>query len=989
MKSHQQLQAETLRLLEALKSNETSKAISLINSSIINRTLVPERTALVLASSDFLDYQIVDTILKHKDFNYTSHNQLATAIKDALIKYFHQSKEEYQEVILLLLSHKSFHSEFCENILHLGDIADNHSTDPIIKLIKLIKVVHYNHGIWLRIKYQYAIAKAFKNLNTDITALEWEYLAISEVAKIMKPSGRETIINPLKGDSRLGQYECITQPLKNTVKYYMEGQSSDMPYKITQTDAFNAAMALAVLFMTSWNDSALEEEYLNYFYLAQQINSGASQVVGSNRQQQFLQLFTKFHSKENFTLNNKLDLLVAVAPLLQIPTTESLHCVSWICNQSYSDKTLADYILGNYLLHISEQSYCHSETVRKYDDEISALVSLYGLGDNIDLDSAILKFETIAGQYIKSDKHRAFNAYVLSLIAQHKLSMSRENHTLKRQKSIIEQTIQSIQSMAATYDSSYSIHYTTLAIELVLHFLKESNEISNKIILLKCIFQIYQILSAAGEKIDLVKKNLNYIWDKITKANLFENHIHAITKMLSDALKTAKNSDIRSMVVNHLFDLIKQANKIKLSQPIEYAVNELFIETCSNSKLSYTSDQVDIFRAQLERMEQIAVKNPQYDVGLLYINLVNILVNPQDKFDAYEKAVELRHPKAAIDICKFNPNPKVDINRVVKVLHQALSMAFFPVVNTEVITKIHAWLVYNKQYFPLANIEIEQFIKFEAFANNAKQYLKGDLTTLVVGHNFLPALIKLVNDQPNDSVTLKKMFLSIKLLLEMTLNATFIKNKYGLLDNDIEIMMNKSFNFLSELAYGKIRSINSGLAHSYMQLYVLYKHFITEQIKQNALLPSCLIPEYDVDAIILGSVVHADVKSSLMSSLAADDIYVNKLKTTFDNNPSGTRTEQSLTEQDNILPANSISHEIIRVRKQLEISPNASNNVSNTSTNFVRTSIQSGYSNVYSRLFPIKKDEEKELQPMTFKQRDDNSDVKDDYDNTSISGGPS
>lgn len=914
MRSNSTIERQASSLLYALISRQIDEVTRIINNfPLINHPIDSSgNTAFRLAYTTHYDILIAKFIINHNDFDPES-NQFREVF-ELTVKNYIQNKAYFMELLLLLLTHNYFHSAYMFNPdSDLGRYIQNNTDEPIVYLMDLLSS-HYKYSNSIHaLTYRYKISKQFKKLGAPHAGLEWEYSAISAAMNLIQNRQLEWSYSNDEFN------ETTIAILKNTVKYYMAGQTKNMPYIITQSDAFNAAMLVGCWYFKSSKDSTDVDYFHDAINIAKIDDISDSNSVLSNskyqRKIEFLKIFTTFHAfGTKLSSHQTIEMMIALEPLLQIPTQEAQLFFHWVEENNKKWESVCISAIHIFIVNLCAQTNKYKNMdikLEKNSAEIYALTLLYGLGKNVDLENAVLQFEKIAKEYKDSDPNRSYDSYIMSLHAQHevlkKIPKQSEDESIKNIRDNL------VAQAAATCEAMMSFsYYTTETRESTIAFIKASTEPYHTIILLKSILHHYRTKSLSTKDEKDIRNLLNDIINSLKKANLLYDHMHIIARTMIDCFEENKRSGVRTIILDQLFELFKNIPVGQLTAEVEYLLRESLVDVCSMRRLTY-GDQCIPHRANVERMEQIAIANPNrnFNIGEVYFKSARSYRVDLDLFIAYQKAIEYGYAKAALEICHLNPYLFINNNKIFEVLYSALAQSLFPA-NIEIISTIAKWLEENKKSFMTKKVDIDKFRKLESLSINANQYLNGNLETLIRVNNFLPALVKLVQSQQEDLVTPKTLFLSIKLLAEITLNKSFHQTKYSLKDSDIADICSKQVTFLTKIAYSKEDSQYKSLAHEYMELYLKIQREII-QLKST----SEAIPEYNVDTYILLSASDTSfdaVVTGMKDGLGVDDAYIEELQLSYQS--FGVNREMTLAKQDLIISSNSITNEIINSRSK-------------------------------------------------------------------------
>lgn len=832
MKSFSQLHEEGQALYRALVAGDDDAAMSLMNNSdVINLGLDSEKnTALVLSSTVMPNPKIVDFIIKHKKFKYAQRLQLKKALKGAMPLCM-PNVIPYEKIVLSLLSHEYFHSPYgsltSTSPLSGFDIAMSDVSNWYIAqawLMRNYKEIENPNQIKILFR-QYDIAIGFLSLGAQDSACKWQYLAISTAAEIAT-SSKKTLLSFIHSED-VRRRDTAVMILKLTVTYYLAGQHEGMPYKITSLDAFNAAMALGMRYLGNSINRNNHPHFLDADRIASQDNS-LQQHPDVAEKLPFIKILIKYYKnfEKPLSISEELDLLYELIPLLQACSKEARAYFNWI--HKHSEKVHPIYIISKNLILLSQQEDS-TEFLALHHPEIFAFDSFYGLDSPADLNKATTEFEEIAEIHKQAKRsHQSFSAYLMSLIAQQKILKSLLNTPDPDQQAItniIETATQTCVAMLTVYSIHDTHAYANEMVVLMFEFINAAKEPSHQIILFKCVLQLYHIFANNIAKYrDFTQQFLENIQARILSNNDFlSTNIHILLKTISDNIENNSDNDLKYIKLKFLTALIKHVDETERNASVEFSLRESFITIISDLKITCPHEQITLLQDNLDKMINLTVKYPIFNAVPACIKLANMHNDSHEKFALYVKAVHLRNPKAALAICLHYPDNNIDINRVITILHQALKIALFPI-DAEVITTINNWIIRNKNQFMTNDLDIEEFKQLELLAILANQYQKGNLEAIALNHHFLPALIKLVNDQIENAITDKTLDLCAHLLFEVTLYANFHRIRHGLKNEDIQKIAAKPFNFLSMAAYNSENPPYKKLATDYMNLYTIAKN---------------------------------------------------------------------------------------------------------------------------------------------------------------------
>lgn len=923
MISYRKLQEDFATFEHAMANNFTSLAIEVLNTSkIINQSKInSDYTALVVASSLHPNIEIVKLILDHPEFDYGQKYQLCFSIKLVVNQYAvaidSTLKETYRKILLTLLSHKSFYSELIDKKLdlslqYIGDVLRD-VDDSVISLINYMASyqsfsirVKYHVSQSHEIRYKHNMANRFRKLNELETAMKWDYLAIIAAIKILNFARDERIFEfkrALPEGAPPQTFESVSywiEVLQNIINYFETGHVDGMLYEITAKDAFNAAMALGRAYLLS-AISADKNDYLDYFNKAKQILDEHNIEVEANKRQ-FLAIFTSVTPIKDLSTNvnfvDSIDILIAFAPALQSSSKEAYMLLKWFYR---STRHLSIGLVCHYLVEVCQLPSLTKKAVEdltKHNVEVIALTRMYGLELAADLAIATTLFEEIAETYKDTEKFRSVSACVMVLIAQYKLLMSIDQPPSHEQRaSIIEQVIKTSDLLMTSYELINSYVYTRTLVALFIEFNKSAPLPYQKIILLKALFNIYKITATYKDSQKYQEVNgqlLNYIWDRMVDEKLLETNIQLILNTLSESIENVYFNELGEIILKHLRNQIKLLNESANNSIAEYEIMQLYIDSCAKFKVMLDTNDFECFSLTLANMEEIDV-DKKFNIAAAYRKLGNAISEVFLKIKALGKAIKLGEIDAVLDLCDIdlNDSDEMQLRYVMNIMQPLLISILFSnhPRDTSTVNSIYGWLIRNKQNFISKAIAAEEFKKIELVANKANRNVIGEHLSLVMQNNYLPAFINLAETLSVNHESECALFISARLLLEVTLHAEFHLSEYCIEFEALDNIAQKPFTIICTLANSRVDSELKQLASYYLQLYLDMK--MTPALYAN--------PEYEIDALILGKVeVENDklfpyIKNGMMQCLGVDEAYVRRQETHFEMH-KGKRTKPTLAE---------------------------------------------------------------------------------------------
>lgn len=441
---------------------------------------------------------------------------------------------------------------------------------------------------------------------------------------------------------------------------------------------------------------------------------------------------------------------------------------------------------------------------KKNQKAFTGLSALCGFRRVINYKEASDIFTENALEYAKTDKLYTFYSYLLSAISQNKLLAVTSGADEKTK--IIQATMKTFATMLPFYSNECSLAYHVEISELLSDYARSSVLPTDKFSVFSMMIEYYIVI-----------------------ANF---QVNSASKL---------NAPQHKQLLNNLFTSICEICLVMRTRNWDFAIKALL--RCIN-----TNDNNDVLKIIFQHFDQLAENaKTRDDFGYLYTLIKNA------KADAYLNKVSVLDIESLRDA--------VANLKLLKEKYEAVPDNF---IELQVVSNRSELTRYGNNhsiiYRTLGEKSTDSDEKLIAFQTAIEM---GDYK--LVGTSYITQLIKLTFSHIEKNCIRRSLYLSARLICELTLNKADIIKNYQFTEAMIDLISEKAFQFIGSTA--NARTISPGvyqeLAKWYIHLYEVVVKLSKTKSDWELSNPNIELPEIDIDSVFL---VNAEKHNEMISN---------------------------------------------------------------------------------------------------------------------------